>query len=290
MKRYTIPLTCVALIFMVAASYSRISAYEVNQTSGGQIIKWISPSTSYYINTSGGPSGTLSAFQAAMQTWTNVTTSSFTFVYGGTSTNTSCDTRDYLNLVCFRSMSSPGILAQNRFWYYVTSGEIVESDIKFNTDYLWATNGSLSAYDVQNVGTHELGHSLSLADLYNLADSEKTMYGYASTGETKKRTLDQDDIDGITYLYPAIGAVRRSVTPPEYYYTLQEAYDACSPGETIQIQALTFYEDLLCDQNVNIRLSGGYDVNYSGNTSYTTINGTLTITNGTVELENIIIQ
>ena len=46
-----------------------------------------------------------------------------------------------------------------------------------------------------------LGHSLSLADLYGAADSEKTMYGYSATGETKQRTLDQDDINGIIYLY-----------------------------------------------------------------------------------------
>ena len=62
------------------------------------------------------------------------------------------------------------------------------------------------------MGTHELGHSLSLGDLYNSADADKTMYGYASSGETKKRTLHQDDIDGITYLYPDTAAYSLSVS------------------------------------------------------------------------------
>jgi len=55
--------------------------------------------------------------------------------------------------------------------------------------------------DCQNIAIHEIGHLCGLADLYQPTDSEKTMYGYAATGETKKRTLDQDDIDGLVHLY-----------------------------------------------------------------------------------------
>jgi hypothetical protein len=114
-----------------------------------------------------------------------------------------------MNIVCYGSMGLTGTLAQNTFWYSTSTGHITDSDIEFNTDYTWATDGSPGAFDVQDVGTHELGHSLSLADLYNAADSEKTMYGYSSAGETKKRTLEQDDIDGISYLYPGT-----DTTPP----------------------------------------------------------------------------
>jgi len=58
---------------------------------------------------------------------------------------------------------------------------------------------------VQNIATHELGHSLCLDDLYGTADSEKTMHGFADTGETKKRTLEAEDIAGIRYIYPGTG-------------------------------------------------------------------------------------
>ncbi len=57
--------------------------------------------------------------------------------------------------------------------------------------------------DIQNIGTHEIGHFMGLSDLYSAGDSEKTMYGYGSAGETKKRTLDSDDELGLSYLYPA---------------------------------------------------------------------------------------
>ena len=50
--------------------------------------------------------------------------------------------------------------------------------------------------------THEFGHALGLLDLYGGSDSEKTMYGYAYPGETKKRTLHSDDINGVQTIYP----------------------------------------------------------------------------------------
>jgi protocatechuate 3,4-dioxygenase beta subunit len=80
---------------------------------------------------------------------------------------------------------------------------MIDSDIRFNTKNSWSTDGSFDKFDVQNVCTHELGHSLSLADLYRDSDSEKTMYGYSFEGDISQRTLHQDDMDGITYLYPS---------------------------------------------------------------------------------------
>jgi len=189
------------LFFIIVFWFSSTSAYQVCKTGTNAEIKWGTTSTTYLVNTSGGPDNSLSAIQAAMQTWTDVTTSSFVFIYGGTTTSTAYGSNDGINIVTFGPMGTNGTLAENYFWYNSTSGQFKDTDIRFNTSYLWATNGSLIAYDVQDVGTHELGHSLCLDDLYDSADSEKTMYGYVSAGETKKRTLDQDDIDGITYLY-----------------------------------------------------------------------------------------
>ena len=175
--------------------------FEVNKTSVNAEIKWDTTSVNYYINISGGPGGSLAAIQAALQTWTSVPAANFSFVFGGETSSTAYGVNDGMNIVCFGPISSIGTLAQNTFWYYTNSGKLVDSDIKFNTNYTWGTDGASGKFDVQNVATHELGHSLSLADLYAGSDSEITMYGYAAMGETKKRDLDQDDINGIAYLY-----------------------------------------------------------------------------------------
>jgi len=55
--------------------------------------------------------------------------------------------------------------------------------------------------DFDNIATHEDGHSAGMGDLYEDQCSEQTMYGYASYGEVKKRTLELGDITGISDLY-----------------------------------------------------------------------------------------
>ncbi len=74
--------------------------------------------------------------------------------------------------------------------------------VRFNTSWGWSTSGEAGKLDVQNIATHELGHWLLLGDLYGAGDTEKTMYGSTAYGETKKRTLESDDIAGVRHLYP----------------------------------------------------------------------------------------
>jgi len=196
--RYIVP---TLIIFILSLLCTSVSAYQVNKTSGGADIKWNTNNVTYYVNTSGGPSGSLAAIQAAMQTWTDVSTSSFNFIYGGTTSSTAFGINDSINIVYFGPSDS--YLWEYRYWYYTDSGLLIDCDLKFNNNYSWGTDGSANKFDVQNVGTALFGNALSLDLLYNSGDSEKTMYGYVSYGETKKRTLHQDDVDGITYLYPS---------------------------------------------------------------------------------------
>jgi len=81
-------------------------------------------------------------------------------------------------------------------------GTITDCDTRFNLSQPWATNGSATAYDVQNAAAHELGHWLFLNDVSGGGDTEATMYFGASLGEIKKRTLHSDDINGINFVYP----------------------------------------------------------------------------------------
>lgn len=180
-------------------------SFQVNTTSSGTEIKWSSASETCFVNTSGGPSGFLSAARLAMNTWSDGAKSSFVFIYGGSSSSHNYGSWDGVNLIDFGPLDDTTIVAQNTFWYNTSSGQLFDSDIRFNSALPWSTDGSPSSFDVQNVATHELGHSLSLADLYLSSDSEKTMYGYTAKDETKKRSLDQDDINGIAYLYPLRG-------------------------------------------------------------------------------------
>ena len=188
--------------FFCSESYP-VWAFKVLKTAGGKEIKWHSTETvPFKINTSSGPSGSLTAIQNAMNTWSNVSDCYFGFQYSGTSNSHSWSENDGVNLIDFDLIDEISTVARNYSWYNTISGAILDSDIRFNTNQTFSTTGSSSAFDIQNIITHEFGHSLALDDLYNSSDSEITMYGFAEEGETKKRSLDQDDINGIRYLYP----------------------------------------------------------------------------------------
>ena len=67
------------------------------------------------------------------------------------------------------------------------------------------------AIDVQNTVTHEAGHTLGLDRPPD--HPEATMYASGPSGETSKRILAADDIQGICSIYPR-GAATVTCTGP----------------------------------------------------------------------------
>ncbi len=176
--------------------------YCVSTTSLGVEKKWFVRSVPFSVNPSYGPADAGRSIWLAMTTWNNVDCSDFEFT-GATTTTTRCAVRDYENVCSFCYLGGDGTIGQTTTWCVPSTGQILEADIDLNTYYYWSTTGASGKMDVQNIATHELGHAIGLCDLYRSSDSEKTMYGYSVAGETKKRSLDADDIAGLCYLYPA---------------------------------------------------------------------------------------
>ncbi|OGB74361.1 hypothetical protein A2V68_01280 [candidate division Kazan bacterium RBG_13_50_9] len=115
-------------------------------------------------------------------------------------------TPDGSNEVYFAGISDSGAIAVTVVWGIFggppQGRELVEWDQVYDdADYTWSTSGEAGKMDFENIATHELGHSIGLADLYTLGASEQTMYGYADYGETKKQTLESGDIAGADTLY-----------------------------------------------------------------------------------------
>lgn len=80
--------------------------------------------------------------------------------------------------------------------------ELVEWDQVYDdVDFDWSSTGELGKMDFESISTHELGHTVGLDDLYEPGCSQETMYGYADTGETEKRSLESGDIAGVYKLY-----------------------------------------------------------------------------------------
>jgi hypothetical protein len=87
---------------------------------------------------------------------------------------------------------------------YHVAGRTQEADTNFGSDvgFVASLGGTCTnSYDLQDVATHEWGHSFGLNDLYSASDSALTMYGYSGTCETSKDTIGLGDYDGFANLY-----------------------------------------------------------------------------------------
>lgn len=102
-------------------------------------------------------------------------------------------------------MYDPAAFAVTTVWHRRTTGEILDVDMEVNERRgpygICPPDGCRDArtVDLENVLTHELGHYLGLA---HTTDPTATMFASAVAGETSKRDLARDDVEGICAVYP----------------------------------------------------------------------------------------
>lgn len=107
-------------------------------------------------------------------------------------------------------------LALTTITFNVENGEIYDADVEINS---YDENKNLSigdgriGSDLLSIVTHEAGHFLGLA---HSEEKEATMFPQYMPGQTKLRTLDPDDVQGICDIYPAERDVRSESCEPRH--------------------------------------------------------------------------
>jgi hypothetical protein len=109
------------------------------------------------------------------------------------------------------------VLGATTFVVDVLTGEIVESDVFFNSIFTWstATGGEAGRFDLRSVATHEIGHFVGLGHSAlgeteirpeggrRVLASGAVMFPISlGRGTIADRTLQPDDIAGVSDLYP----------------------------------------------------------------------------------------
>jgi len=118
------------------------------------------------------------------------------------------NTVDGRNVVAFGYYGDPDVIAVTTVWGYFSvppqTRVLVEWDMLFNTgsfSFGINDNPDIPVMDLQNIATHELGHSAGMDDVYSTSCTLETEYGYSDYGEIIKRDLHNADIAGIKKLY-----------------------------------------------------------------------------------------
>ena len=169
-------------------------------------VKWKTTPVNYIINP-GNPQNlsqefTTSAISTSAETWDASTASelfnnAYTIDYAA-----QYGIQNYENAIAFGDYPDNNVIAVTSVWYTRIGKRIVEFDMLFNTRFNWGDAAvDATKMDLQNIATHELGHSVGLSDIYSTSCTPVTMYGYSGYGEIQKRTLEQPDITGLQSMY-----------------------------------------------------------------------------------------
>jgi len=229
---------CLTLAALPAAAYRR-SATELADIP----LWWAETTFSYALDRVGShdlDDGTdLAAVRLSFATWGEVTCDGEPYrmqiVDGGVVADREAGfdlESDNENLVIFLATSeewrardySSIAIAMTTITHDTTNGRIYDADIEFNDGgfqfaVLPERSPALprpvgSAQDIQNAATHEIGHVLGLD---HSASADATMYSQATAGEVLKRTLADDDREGLC-----------AVQPPESFQPTEGDSGGCS--------------------------------------------------------------
>lgn len=230
-------MTRVLLILLLAMTAAAPAAgySQFTLDAGGTRLRWEEPRVRWFATDRAVPGVSAAQFQGVLQrafaTWENVPTASIAFQFVGF-TSAAPFEDDGLSVLGFENHPEmERVLGATTFVVDILTGEIVESDVFFNSAFPWsvAPAGEASAFDLESVALHEIGHFLGLGHSA-LGETEMRESGRRvlasgavmfpislGRGTIFDRELQPDDIAGVSDLYPdndfraRTGAVRGRV-------------------------------------------------------------------------------
>lgn len=227
-----------AILWIFAGSTPALG-YTVYRTDKNPDIplRWFSDTVHYEVSEVSTPDITTSALitlsQQALGAWEEATGCSPKLTFAGTNSDSGagfavgCDNTNVVVLIpdkagwAQRGFSQLEI-AKTTLMFSEETGEIVDADIEVNAGGFLFSSGDPAddTIDLLNTLTHEAGHFLGMD---HSIDKEATMYAQAPPQEIKKRSLEDDDIEGACFLYRDYA--------PFYLDTVSYYDDACNPED-----------------------------------------------------------
>jgi Matrixin len=213
-----------ALTILILAAVQPANAYLHLTSSVGPSptpLKWDVSRVRWFATDHGTNGVTQAQFQSelasAFATWEAVPTASIAFQFVGFTSSAPFEDDGISVLGFAEEPELDRVLGATTFVVDVLTGEIVESDVFFNSIFTWSTaaGGETGRFDLRSVATHEIGHFVGLGHSAlgeteirpeggrRVLASGAVMFPISlGRGTIADRTLQPDDIAAVSDLYP----------------------------------------------------------------------------------------
>ena len=180
----------------------------------GPSLTWPARTVEWWLDgrlVSRGPAGAADQVEASFAAWVEPACSDFAFRRVGLVTQTALEPGNGRTEVVYAEVwpHNPSALALTTTLFEPSTGIVREADIELNAEHFefavldGRSCSATTLADLANTLTHEVGHLLGLAHppaVERFATS--TMFARSPPCETRKRSLEDDDVEGLCAIYP----------------------------------------------------------------------------------------
>ena len=212
---------CGVLVFAQATPAFAYLKFGVPVGDRQIVLKWARTPVRYFVTNQGAemiaPIELQAAVARAFATWQAVPAASIAYQFVGFTNARPLEEDGQSTLGFVARPELDRVLASTNFLVDVATGELLESDIYFNSAFRWsvAPAGESGRFDLESIALHEIGHlsglghsALGETELRaeggrRVVAAESVMFPIAyPSGNISGRSLRDDDVAGISDIYP----------------------------------------------------------------------------------------